>query len=417
MLTRNPERLAWITLLAAQLVCLIFAFTSMGSGWWFFFASSTSLDTQIKVGQGSIGVYASANAQEQSVRLSREVSAGEIIRTAQGDQGNLQFIDSRLDKVIATVTIFPDSQVRLVSARRPRFGFTNADYRINLNDVSGRIEIRIAPDIDERFVLVAKGTFAEVHLTEPGLYSLTSDTTRTALWARNADGEIRPYQGSSTRVFAGYSGIVDANQEIAVVVEAYDVLTRDSLFMNPDQPGGWACYPGFNTYDHQVIDARHTMYLLRPNVGSEIAGCRQNFGEGGAGWDVTGYRSLRVRATVRITDQSVRICGQEGSECPLMLEITYINQYGVEDEWYYHGFYSDFPPATYLFDLVNRTTCATCLTEHDRIMAGNWFTFESQNLLELPADFRPIQIKQIHFYSSGHRYEVAIGEVSLIGER
>ena len=94
-----------------------------------------------------------------------------------------------------------------------------------------------------------------------------------------------------------------------------------------------------------------------------------------------------------------------------MLELSYINEQGAEQRWI-HGFYA--------YEHVTPElphSCNSCLLDHDRVTPGNWYTYESGNLFQLPTGFHPTRITQIRFYASGHEYEVLVGEVSLLGER
>ncbi|NJL92225.1 MAG: hypothetical protein HC915_00140 [Anaerolineae bacterium] len=207
--------------------------------------------------------------------------------------------------------------------------------------------------------------------------------------------------------------IASTRQELAVA------RFTDTSGTNLPQGGNWGCNATGTprgAYTLQVVDGRPVMHVLRQeraavaDLGPSEVSCLRAFG--GGGLDVSRFRELHVRAKLKISGQSISLCGVEASECPLMIEIIYENEKGVEQPWWYQGFYAielpGFP--------VNRTTCASCISEHIRINADNWYTFESSDLLELPENYQPTRIKQIKFYVSGHAYEVFIGEVSLYGE-
>ena len=125
--------------------------------------------------------------------------------------------------------------------------------------------------------------------------------------------------------------------------------------------------------------------------------------------DVQSVTSLELRATFYVAEQSLSTCGVEGSECPMMIRMKYIDVAGIEQE-YIHGFYAYHDPAQNY-----PQTCATCRADHERINMNTWYTFRSGNLLTLlPAEQRPAQIQEIAFYASGHAYKVYVGEISLL---
>jgi hypothetical protein len=126
------------------------------------------------------------------------------------------------------------------------------------------------------------------------------------------------------------------------------------------------------------------------------------------GLDVTQYDSLRLRVTMQVEHQQLSACGEQGSECPVMLHMRYLDLSGNSREWY-HGFYADYTPN------VGRTRCDSCLEEHERINKNAWYTYESGNLfIDLPEGQRPGAIIELEFYAEGHQYDVLLSEVSLL---
>ncbi|HLA43687.1 MAG TPA: hypothetical protein VJZ27_09645, partial [Aggregatilineales bacterium] len=222
---------------------------------------------------------------------------------------------------------------------------------------------------------------------------------------------------------AGQTAQIDALQATVTVIKTTDELVKNSLFLNTTEPGvpdGWGCFSisenpdavrGINQL--QTVEGRRAMHIERrgETLGYGETGCLQLLGERQEGLDVSAYRTLRIRASLNIRWHSLAICGSQASECALMLELTYLNEFGQKQRWI-HGFYT--------FEHTNPDlprACNSCLLEHDRITAGNWYIFESQNLFELPEGFRPTRLEKIRFYAAGHEYEVLVDEVAVLGER
>ncbi|HQA68852.1 MAG TPA: hypothetical protein PK801_11045, partial [Aggregatilineales bacterium] len=119
-----------------------------------------------------------------------------------------------------------------------------------------------------------------------------------------------------------------------------------------------------------------------------------------------------LRGTFYVDEQSLSTCGQLGSECPMMMRMTYIDEQGVERE-YIQGFYAYHDPS-----LDYPLTCDSCRAEHERISLQSWYTFRSGNLLTvLPAEQKPAIIQQVRFYASGHAYRVYVSEIELLAGR
>jgi hypothetical protein len=424
MFMRSPERLAWITLLTsfAIFVCLAISFLLVVQ--WFLFASTSGLRSEVRVGRGTVGIQnVNESGGQQAVRINRSISRDDLITTDEIAQGDIQFIDtSNQDRVIGNVVVLPGSQLRLQTATRPRFRLGDASYEIELVDFEGRLEIEIPAQLPRPINMRVKNTNGTFTLTETGMFLLWSLPNEMIVVARGGDILFTPLQSQPFRINSGQKMVFSIPDRTI----RYEVI--DELFPNPSfnlstelgVPDSWGCYSFAENPDAPrgsislfTFEGRRSIVFYRQgqNIGFGETACRQPLGDRTAGLDITRYETLRIRATFEIRWHSLGICGSQGSECPVMLELTYLNEVGIEQRWI-HGFYaiehgdtSSLPRA-----------CDSCLIEHERITAGNWYTYESGNLFDLPAGFRPTKLKQIRFYASGHEYEVAIGEVSLLGE-
>jgi hypothetical protein len=125
--------------------------------------------------------------------------------------------------------------------------------------------------------------------------------------------------------------------------------------------------------------------------------------------DVSNYNSLEIQASFYVQEQSLSTCGEQGSECPLMIRVVYLDSGGVE-QVYIHGFYAyldqgrGWPPL-----------CDTCRSEHERIRMQSWYTYSDNLFALLPPEQRPQFIKEISFYASGHAYIIHVAQIDLVG--
>ena len=124
--------------------------------------------------------------------------------------------------------------------------------------------------------------------------------------------------------------------------------------------------------------------------------------------DVTQFNYLELEASFMVDYQSLPDCGIRGSECPLMLYMTYKDTSGEDREWYQGFYYSSDPSVSY------PPRCESCTQDHLLINGKVWYTFETGNLFFiLPPTARPAQIKSVEFYASGHQYDVYVSEIML----
>jgi ABC-type transport system involved in multi-copper enzyme maturation permease subunit len=123
---------------------------------------------------------------------------------------------------------------------------------------------------------------------------------------------------------------------------------------------------------------------------------------------------LQVRVVMRVDEQSLAQCGIFGSECPVMVKIAYEDARGNTHEWL-QGFYATLADIDTLMPFPS--TCTTCEfgPAHIEIAPGEWYTYESPNLLEnLPPVAQPRRIRSITVAAAGHTYESQVAEVSLL---
>jgi hypothetical protein len=422
--SQSPERLAWITLLGAFAIFLTLCGLLSLSAQWFLFSSSQNLASTVYVGRGTVGLRALGDENEEAVRLNRQVGRQDTLSTDEIAQGYLVFRDSSLqDRVVSTILLLPGSQIRLHSAIHPRFSFSTGQYEILLEDMQGRIEVSIPPALPQALRLQIQSAQGEVVLSESGVYLLWVDAGGLRLFPRGNAAELRPaIQDDFLSVQSGQMAQLARDQQTLSLDQSTLELVPNPLFLqstDPQTPDYWGCYSLSERTDSPrgsftltTYEGRRSLFVQRGGgtfVGAGETGCRQFFGQ--EGLEVSGYSSLRLRATMMILWQSLAICGSQASECPLMVELSYLNEFGFEQRWI-HGFYA--------FDHGNTEVplaCNSCLTNHERINGGSWYTFESANLLNLPEGFRPTRLLQIRFYISGHEYDVAISELSLLAER
>jgi hypothetical protein len=130
--------------------------------------------------------------------------------------------------------------------------------------------------------------------------------------------------------------------------------------------------------------------------------------------DVRDFTSLRLLLDVYLAYQDLKNCGSQGTECPVMAKIRYVDVNGGEREWL-QGFYFDYDPNP----VFGYTFCAPCsprYSDHWRVQQNQWQTYESGNLLEIlgAAEVPAALIKNISVYGSGHTFDSNVAQIQLL---
>jgi hypothetical protein len=414
----DPQRLAWgVMLLSFAIFCLICLAAGVGVNY-FLFQSTVNMETVVQVGQGTLTV------SDRSIRQSLELISGDRLSTDPQTQATIFFRDATLEnRLIASVTLRGDTDLTVRRTARPRFDWSSVDYTIELQSLSGDLDIFVAKDLTRPLRLtVNTSDGALVDIGSSGQYTVSALPGQVKAVNRQGQLILTPpgsHIGHAIPV-ENQGTIFAANPTEVVMSSAYVNLLANSTFEEVFESSdgglavGWGCAnplvdpPG--SYQAEVQDGRTVLRLVRAG-GAITPGetrCIAPFPNGG--YDIRGLNSLVLRASFAIQYQSLAACGFEGSECPLMLRVDYIDASGDARVWY-HGFY-------YLNQQDYPERCDSCFEEHEQVNEKAWYTYDSGNWLSLftplPLDQRPVRILNVQFYASGHQYDVYVGEVALL---
>lgn len=427
----DPHRLAWgVLLIAFAIFCVIAAAVIIGIDY-FLFQSTVPLRSILNSGRGTVGIMELANPIPQVGQNGALLPKGIVVSTDPQSQGTLQFVDSEgADTFIASVTLHNNSVLTLREASRPRFDWSRTRHNIDLINVRGKVSVDIAeiPGLDV-LVRVETPAGAIIHLEGAGQYIITSMPSQLNVINREGRATfIPPDRRQGHSVPDDGLGIIYYDDNTVEQRSGYVDLLVDRKFrrLRTDGEGAaqqvWVCSnaPGDDPpgrYGFVSMQGLMPLHLVREDNATTHGetSCIQSFGQAGLDIQAAGLNHLALRATFHIQSHSLDACGTQGSECPLMLRMDYIDANGEGQRWY-HGFYtreaspqSNFPQR-----------CASCIQDHELINANAWYTYESPNLMTLlntESTTPPISIVGIWFYASGHQYDVRIDEVALLGAR
>ena len=428
-LTQDPQRLAWgVLLLAFAIFCLICAGVGIGVNY-FLFDSRVPLNVALVMARGAAEIVEPVVGLPRSEMSSARVTSGAQVRTNLQSQGTLTIRDPNSGGIVAMATLMSGASFDLDNALGPRFDWSVGGYQINLDQVRGDLDVFIPAQTQRDLTILLRSSDGVLtYLNGAGYYQVSSRSEQVRVFNRTGVAHLIPpeaHEGARS-IPAGGIGIAYAGENrVELSAGLIDVL-RNSRFqeLNPRVSSGptqelltgWFCGSDMSddprgTYRSQMLEGRMTLKFERYGGATShgSTSCFQTLGQTGYDLAANNVNYLELSTTFYITYQSLPACGIDGSECPLMLRMDYIDERGTARRWF-HGFYSrndtqlDFP-----------LSCSSCTREHDAINPQTWYTFNTGNLLALfPPDQRPRAIINIWFYASGHQYDVNISEMALL---
>lgn len=444
------QKMAWVIMIGAFLLFCSSSVALTGGLYYFLLHSDLPMNVVAQAGRGTT-VIIDKNFNESSITGDHSTrwqmalnDRPTIIRTGTLDQALLAFKrpdDDFGDVTAATITLDNSSRIQLERADRPRFDWSQSHYALELTEASGRFEIFIHNNIEQPFrmqISVARGHTAL--FDKPGRYTLEVNEGQMRLTAREGSAIlVTPERENNRLVTSGQAVVMITGRNQPASPGPRVNLLENGLFAFdiPAVPQGesatdhsdtgdnalimpayWGCSRVQNTppgsrFTADIQEGRAAWRLIRSDATSHgETSCRQEF-PGEFGIDIREYTYLEVKSTFLIAHQSLSQCGEQGSECPMMIRVDYYDQYATEPEkdvrsWY-SGFYYNVEPQYESWP----PRCNSCLQDHRRINNEVWYTFNSGNLItSLPTT--PAAIKRVVFYASGHEYDVFVSEIALM---
>ncbi len=411
---RRTSRLAWLILILSFLACITAAVgTPLGIKWYIAHATRP-LEVQLQPRAGVVTFQTGRSSALTLINESREVHPQSRIVLSSDDAEALLlfYLPHRTDKPVSTLQLYGETDVVFISARTPRFPSSELPHRIVLQVNAGH-EMRISVGGDERasqlHIQTPQGSF---DLAE-GSYTLAVDAERTELSVNKGQARI-PTGENEILVLTDFQRTELTAEGVGEIVSGGQRdLLRNSDF---DQPLGSYWHPYTRAKERgdqsdgrveRITGERNFVLFERNGIGHIETGITQEVNQ-----NVLGIRSLHVNAVVRVDAQSIPFCGESGTECPVMIRITYLDAQGGMHEWL-QGFYT-------LEGGGYSNVCNVCegSPRHIQVPTGAWYPYTSPDLIpELNRrGIQPATILRVDVYASGHSFRAAVDEVSLLIE-
>lgn len=430
---KRIRRFAWGIIIVSFLTLCALTLTSSLAVYYFFFESTVPINTMIRVGRGTT-VVTDADLTERALRLQDAlVSRPALISTDSQSQAEISFHvlpEPYNIHTLATLTLQRSTQFEVTTSTQPRFDWSNGRYEIQISDVIGIVNITVVPDLPRPLLIqINTANGGTIHITGAGRYVIDVNENRlrlinregapAVLFGRNPAENVVVDGGKIGLLVSGRNTPVATTNDRNILQNSqFFIHVADLLADNPNAfpvPTGWGCTNFQDQLPRGEIAAsdwqgRTALRLTRGDNASSNGQTRCKHPFGDAGMDVTEYNHLELDTTFLINYQSLSECGIEGSECPLMLQLEYIDVNGNPRQWF-KGFYYHVDPQYSYF----KSRCASCIEDHQRINEKTWYTYRTGNLFGMfPDDQRPARITSVEFYASGHQYDVFISDIAMM---
>jgi len=408
---RNPQRLAWTVLLASLFTCIVLAVAVPVTLSSFVNDSSDTVEMTLDVQQGTVLVSREGAVEPIGVTTSLgNLAEASSIRADANGQALLTIRSPHDKSILQTVAIYGNTDLDIRQARAPRFQQSTRPYQIDLTVNRGRISTNVADGNGRTIETTVLTPQATTGLQE-GSYSFDVNNDETQVTVREGLANVSA-QGSLQTLSPQQRTVVKLNSRPSGILSPERNLVTNGNFRLP-LDGTWEVYNDLQntnelsgTVTIQSVGGQRSAVFDRAGSFHAETGIRQNI----TNRDVRDFQSLRLHFVVRVSDQDVPVCGQAGSECPMMVRLDYKDENGT-DSRFYQGFYA-VPDRNGVNP--NYNTSSGSRNEHQRIVPNVAYTYDSENLMET---LKPQQITAIWFYASGHSYRSSVAEVELLGEQ
>jgi hypothetical protein len=411
------QRLAWAALIGSFFICLLITISVPISANAYIRNATRDLVTTVQANEGTVGI-------DNELGVRRAVIAGENEEVVEEGSGILTdatatallFIASPdEDDLLARLTIDGNSTVRIERATAPRFNWSSSENTADYVLESGRLRVNLLqPEDDTPITLNFTTPQGIVTTSEPGQYAIEVDNQAT---------QVNVHEGTIDVVAQDENLVLQTGEraEIPTGMGPRGPLDPErNLIQNGDFSEGfndWAEYAWLVELNDQPkgrtqitrIEGEPILRFERGGIGHADAKVVQSLNQ-----NVSDFETLRLMLTLRIVEQSLGVCGIQGSECPLFVRVDYVDEGGVSQTWQ-QGFF-----ATGVID--DNTTPGACVScaliqeNHERTQLGQEFYYEVdlRESLAQQGALAPRQINNISLIASGHTFVTDVMDIALI---
>lgn len=408
------RRTAWMIVLLAFALFLVIAISVplFVSSW--LRRSTRPLTTIAVANHGTLALVSPTG--ETSAIL--ETEAGEFVQngdhliTREADNGSLVITHPDTQELMLRGQIYANTDLLLETADMSRFGVGNLPNQIVMVMGEGRLRLTLPAEkepIDYRIEL-PHGT---VMFSGPGQYSIQVLDRESQISIFDGYATLQSDTGEWLEMSRMERGILSTGTD-----PAGPFATSRNLIVNGSFNQGldfWNAQDWFVELDDQPMGETKietftgdaSVRFIRPGAGHADAAVRQILNQ-----DVTDYELLELVVSMQIHGQTLWVCGQVGSECPLTVRLEYVDEQGIDRTWE-QGFYADGQVSGTAPDKCS--TCTPPNNRHIRVQPGRIIIQEIDILqsLALQGFSPPTELLGISITAAGHAFDAEVFDIAL----
>lgn len=403
----TPEGRAWgILLTAFAIFCILIVSVPLGIRWYVRNATVTQETTLEEPIDGTVYVQEPRGTELIAISHRREdVSEGATIETDPDRRAFLRLYDG------STLQLDYGTRIVLQRVRSPRYANSPRPNEIRIRIEHGQVFIGVSAPHERALHMTVSTPHAEITLKE-GSFAVTVEPDQTQLAIRS----IRPGQAT---IVAGEETLSFTSGRCLVLAQALKGMSAIQGPLPPDQDlivngsfnsvldRGWEPPvqqrdPGDPVGNVDIMPERGKSVLRFSRYSAETHGetsLTQIVDQ-----DVHSYTSLKLAFEVQVNHQSLAGGGYKSTEFPIMVELKYRDPEGNPRSRYWGFYYLDPGTGPEWLTMVNGL----------KVIQGEWYPFESDNLLQSMDDIRPVYIESLRVYASGWDWNSAITDISLL---
>jgi hypothetical protein len=340
-----------------------------------------------------------------TTRRREDVPEGTTIATDEHLRAFLRLYDG------STLQLDYGTRIVLERVRSPRFAVSTRPNEIHVRVEQGELTIGVGAPMERALEMAVTTPHADITLQE-GSYAVTVAPDHTELSVRRIrPGEATIVAGTETLSFTRGRSVVLSNPPAGVAAIQGPLPPDQNLIVNGDFGSvlerGWEPPEQQRDSDDplgeiEITPLGGTSVLRFSRYGGKTHGetsITQIIDQ-----DVHGFSSLVLAFDVLVNFQSLPGGGYKSTEFPIMVELKYRDPSGNSRSRYWGFYYLDPGTGPEWLTMVNGL----------KVVQGELYHFESDNLLQSMEDIRPTHIESVRVYASGWDWNSAIANISLL---
>ncbi len=420
--TASTQRRAWLVLLVSFAACCVLTIGLPSSVLYVINSASYAPEMNVRLQAGIVTAFCDGEPESDAKVVSvlgRPVQEGcTIMVGADNESISELFVDFPSDKTpspatrsLVRVQLYAGTRLRIDQARSPRFQISSASPLLQLAMTQGRVGLQLPA----ASALQVRIDTPQLHMdiAKPGDYSVLIDGVQShaMVWTGEAQVTKVDFDKANQTIGANQQLTVDAASEGFTPTLLSKNLVQNSDFSSTLLAPLWQVRT--DTSDKsavgQAIILRQTisptldLKRVGENLGWGHTGVIQTLSQG-----VSGTRDLRVRVAFQILEQQIDVCGGQGSECPLMIDLHYRRRDGSVGQWV-QGFYArGLAEGAVLPDYMRSNRQGRHVFKQLRMPQ----LFVSENLMQLIPQLERIETLEV--YAEGHSVHTQVMRIELL---